>query len=264
MKLFVAITFHYNPDKLVYLKRALDSLETIKTERTHVVISTNDVTDDQLNTIKELNTNLDIFVEPVRRLYHPFFLAWNHKKYMLHFMSTDFTHFLYMEDDLKITQENIDYWIEHREFLVSKGVELIPAHHRIEFDNDGRAYSVDSVESIPISGACTFTIDDKKYILLPRPYQAMFLMDKDLVHEHIFSPSFRFETSFPYNGAWLIQDTASQGNMFTNVTFDKIPHRMVIPVDDFERSWIHHMTDNYVNDPESQHSKILVEKVFYE
>lgn len=258
MKLLITITFHYDEAKLYYLKRVLDSIEKITTDKTKVVISVNDINDDECNTILLLNEKLDIQLNTVRRLYHPFFLAWAHKHYMIEFMDDEnFTHFIYLEDDIEITPITIDYWVKTRKLFKKYNLNFLPAIVRVEYDSNGNIYVVDSIQSNYINNSPIVNVEDKKFISIERPYQAMFIMDRELVKEHIMSRSFRYETAMPFNGCWLVQDLASQGNMFENIP-DGFDHRMLLPLQDFDDCLVHHNTDTYVNITDSIHSKLPV------
>ena len=260
MKFLITITFHYNEAKLYYLKRVLDSIENIKTERTKIIISVNDISDEESKVILSLNENLDITLNPVRRLYHPFFLAWAHKHYMLEFLDSDeFSHFVYLEDDIEITQTTIDYWIRTRELFKRNNLKFIPSIIRIEYDSKGDKFCVDSIRSN--KNRPIINIEKEKFISIESPYQAMFIMDRELVKEHVMSRSYRYETATPFRGSWLIQDLASQGNMFENIP-EGFEHRMLLSIDNYSDSLVHHNTDTYVSIKDHPHGKLPINLLF--
>jgi hypothetical protein len=251
VKIVVAITFHYREEKLPYLIKVLKSIATISAEQLKVIISTNQPFDLEI-------ANLDLELDVVERLYHPFFLAWCHKRYMLQFLDSDNTHFIYLEDDIEITPQTVDYWVRTRELFLRNNLNFIPAILRVEYDSRGNAYAVDCVNSVVESSRPGITVEGQKFVSLESPYQAMFIMDRALVKEHTLSRSFRYETATPFQGAWLVQDLAAQGNMFENVP-KGFEHRYLIPVNNQTEAWVHHNTDTYVNIPDSPHGKLPAE-----
>lgn len=57
------------------------------------------------------------------------------------YLNKSFTHFLYIEDDILITEENIQYWILARQSL--KKINLIPSFILTEFNSiDKNLYAV--------------------------------------------------------------------------------------------------------------------------
>jgi hypothetical protein len=96
------------------------------------------------------------------------------------------------------------------------------------------------------------------YLNMSQPYQAMYLLDRDLAKEHLFdNPLEKRET------IWGIRETAASG-----LTFVKIPNgftsRVVVGFnyDTFKidsDSLIHHLPNNYINRPLSEHGKIKIE-----
>lgn len=251
MKIIVAITFHYREEKLPYLNKVLNSIAGISADSLKVIICTNQQFDVAVN-------NLSIELDVVERLYHPYFLAWCHKRHMLHFLDSDNTHFIYLEDDIEITQQTVDYWLKNRELFLRNGLEFIPAILRVEYDSRGNAYAVDCVKSVSKISRPNITVEGHEFVSLESPYQAMYIMDRALVKEHTLSRSFRYETANPFQGAWLVQDLAAQGNMFENVP-PGFEHRYLIPTNNTVECWVHHNTDTYVNIPNSPHGKLPAE-----
>jgi hypothetical protein len=250
MKLFVTITFHYNESKLPYLKKVVNSINQIESEHTKIIICTNQKFDID-------GAELDV----IERLYHPFFLAWCHKRHMIHFLDTDYTHFMYLEDDILVTPETMKYWLRNRDLFKRNNLPFMPAVVRIEYDSKGQAFSLDSIQSDSIDKRPIVTVEGQKFISLSSPYQAMFIMDRELVEEHIRSKSFMYATATPFNGAWLIQDLAAQGNMYENIPLG-FEHRYLVPIDNFSECWVHHTTDTYVNISQSSHSKLPANMIF--
>jgi hypothetical protein len=102
--------------------------------------------------------------------------------------------------------------------------------------------------------------DNYYYINLPKPYQGMYLMDRELLKEHLFGPS-----SNPDFGIWNIREKAAQG-----LTFSKVPKgyfsRNLIGYDNNKRqidtnALIHHTPNNYADNPDTEFGNMPVNSV---
>lgn len=264
MKLYAVIAFHYVEDRLKYLEQTISWLVDINTVQTKIVIQTNDITEKQYATLKTLlgynMKHIEVEIEPIRNLKDPYMLTWAHKCRMLEFKETAFTHFAYLEDDMVLTQDLVDYWVDVRSRFQKRNLNLIPGFFRVEF-KDGRAYSVDIKHPYRVNDLTRVTLD-RVYVSLPHAYQGCFLMDRELVEEHIKSSSFSPETCrrIP-NTANDTRERANMGNMYENIP-EGFAHRMLVPLDIFPECWIHHCADTYVNMPDTEHGKLPAERIF--
>jgi len=264
MQLYTVIAFHYVENRLQYLEQTLSSLIDINTDHTKIVIQTNDVTDKQFKKMKMLSShqpkNVEIEIEPVRDLKDPFMLTWAHKCRMLDFKESTYTHFAYLEDDMVLTQDLVDYWVNTRAVFKKRNLNFIPGFFRVEY-KDGRAYSVDIKQSYHLNNVKKIVLD-RAYVSIPEQYQGCFLMDRELVEEHINSKSFSSKTCIRIlNAENDTRERANFGNAFENVP-EGFQHRMLIPLDIFVECWIHHCADTYVNMPNTLHGKIPAERIF--
>jgi len=264
MKLYTVIAFHYVEKRLQYLERTLSWLIDINTDHTKIVIQTNDVTDSQHKKLKMLLSNqpknVEIEIDTVRDLKDPFMLTWAHKCRMLDFKESTYTHFAYLEDDMVLTQDLVNYWVKTRAVFQKRDRNLIPGFFRVEY-KEGRAYSVDIKTPYRVNDLTKLTLD-RNYVSLPHPYQGCFLMDRELVEEHISSPSFNPETCrrIP-NTANDTRERANFGNTYENIP-EGFKHRMMVPLDIFVECWIHHCADTYVNMSDTLHGKLPAERIF--
>ena len=247
MKLWVNIAFHYDTNRLQYLERVLESVKNIKTEKTHIVVNS--------NTHFPCTQNLEI----VDDLYDPYLLTWAHKLYMPKFLESDFTHFVYLEDDMEITDKTFQYWVKTRELFKSNDFNFIPGIHRVEYDTNGTAYSLDALDRIQKESRPRLSIKNKEFISITEPYQGMFIMDRELVEEHISS---RFFNEVVMHNNYGIRESANLGNIYVNIPAGW-QHRSLIPLTDFSDCWVHHNANNYIVNPNSRHSRIPTESLFY-
>jgi hypothetical protein len=84
----------------------------------------------------------------------------------------------------------------------------------------------------------------------------MFIMDKELVKEHIDSDYYKFGQK----GWWGIRESANLGNMLVNVPTG-YEHRYMLPLNNFSDTWVTHFGTDYHNDPKSPHAKIKIEEL---
>jgi hypothetical protein len=245
MKLWVNVCFHYVPERLENFNKLIKNLQKINCKGVKVVINSN------------INFNDDLQID-VAELADPFLLTWEHKKYMPQFLESDYTHFAYLEGNVDVSQKTFNYWLRTRKLFKDNNFNFIPGIHRIEIDKEGKIYSLDCTNRVNINNNQKVIIDDDMYLSLPEPYQGMFIMDREMVEEHIKSDYF----NVGQKGWWGIRESANLGNTFIHPPAG-FNHRVLVPMEHFSDCWVHHMTNNYVTNSQSPHSKILVDKLFH-
>lgn len=247
MKLLVTTSELVNEERAFrteFMRATFEEIAKISTEYTKIIVSINIVDDHLLEKFTSQFRYIPVDIEfrqvDVSKLYHPYVLCWEHKNYMQEFLDEGFTHFIYYENDILITQQNIDYWVETRELFCRNGLNFIPGMTRIEVDRQGFVYSLDILvkESRPI-----VTVEDQQFVSLVSPYHGMFIMDRDLVQEHMLSPFFKFD---PDRTFWGVSEQANVGNYYDNVP-EGLTHRSLVPIDRFGRCWVHHLPNKFVN-----------------
>ena len=236
MKLFVNICFHYVEKRLKYLNEVIDSVNEIPTDETIIIVNSNEIFPS------------DTIINYAHGLKDPYHLTWEHKKYMQEFLKSDYTHYAYLEDDMKLTTTTMEYWLQTKKLFKDKSFNFIPAIHRIEY-KDGVAVSLDATKK---PGVCdAIILDNQKFVFLPEPYQGMFIMDREDVVEHLNS---QYASIGQYH-SYGIRESANLGNMYHNVP-QGYSHRAVVPVNNFEQCWVHHVANNYANNLNTPHAKI--------
>lgn len=256
--LCVAITFHYDLERLKYLEKVTSYLDSLA-DQVKVYIVTNQHESKYLtimsNSIKVKNFQI-VSSGP---LLHPFYLTWQHLDIFRtdYLNNLDISHFMYLEDDIQIKQNNISYYLKAREDLRQYG--LIPSFLLYEVSNnqlDKRSNSV--VKPMIMRNIPKIKVSKSRYYLnMSQPYQAMYLLDRELAKEHLFDyPLENRET------IWGIRETAASG-----LTHVKVPSgfssRVVVgfDYDAFQidsDALIHHLPNRYVNRLETEHGKINI------
>jgi hypothetical protein len=262
-KLLVCITFHYSGARIPILKETCSRLGQLA-EEVEVIILTNEELNisSLLGELEASTYQLEILAPKL--LGHPYLLTWCHQQIFKDRIKEDTTtsHFMYIEDDIVITPENIEYWLEGREILRSVG--LIPSFLRYERSaRNSEMFATDLTRKVNPLIAPKACLDSKEYAYmnLPQPYQGMYLLDRELMEEHLNSSS-----SSPDFGPWPIREKATQGITFLNVprpysSRNVIGYSISTKAID-KRSLIHHATNNYVDDPGSQLGKVPINNLF--
>lgn len=257
-KMEIAVTFHFNENRLPYLQETARYFSQLA-DQVAVSIFTNEnrARDPILNALKPSEYSLDVKV--CNSLSHPFLLTFEHLKHFKEkFLDDSITHFLYLEDDICIRPHNINYWMEGR--LVLQSYNLFPSFFRYETREDAEKYSTDCPKKLILLNLPFVKIsEDYRFVNIPYPYQGMYLLDRELMSEHL-----EFRRSGRKLCDWDIREQATQG-----VTFYNVPHgytsRNLLGVKNGridEAALVHHLPNNYANNPKSQFGKIRICDLF--
>lgn len=177
-------------------------------------------------------------------------MTWQHKKlFDSAFLGNGrFTHFVYLEDDLRFTWNNLTYWLRYRDVLKPYG--FIPSFVRYEYNmTDHDLYASDCVEPTRV-GQSALLVDGEIFVMPHNPYCAMYVMDHELGEEYRRSRSFDPETSQTVSG-WPSTKRSAMG-----LCFDPIPpgrqSRFLVPFDIGRRlphlgALVHHLPNNFAN-----------------
>lgn len=252
-KIAIAVTFFYKRSRLPLLDAISAPFKTLADDaRVYLITNTHDAAEKE--TIRAVLQNKDIpfSIHTPKLLGHPYLLAWCHFSIFRELSVKDesITHYMYLEDDMLITKENIEYWLRGRKELEPHG--FIPSFLRYETrEGDPFRYMTDFVKQVPFAATPKIQIrEDYCYINMPTPYQGMYLLDRPLMTEHMRGPS--SNPDFQY---WGIRAKATQGLTFVGVpdgftsrnlagfntrTFTPDPHCL-----------IHHTANNYVDLPDT-------------
>jgi len=265
VSLLTAITFHYVAARLQYFRAVVAEQPSLAGRVTvHVVTNTHEPGE-----LREIEASMpprsdsfDYRVISAPPQAHPFFLTWVHKQSLrVDFaQNAAFTHFLYIEDDIQVKSPNVAYWLEAREVLRPFG--LIPGFLRVERrSSDGCWVSSDLREAVPLWRTPALRLSQERwYLNLRYPYQAMYLFDRELALEHLAGPAMN-----PEFGRWNIRERAAQGQTFVDVPRG-FKTRNVVPFDPralrIEPSChVHHLPNNYGIQPFFGHGTVTLDRV---
>jgi hypothetical protein len=272
-KLAVCITFHYVEDRLPYLAVVCRSLAGIAPV-VDLTIITNTQDKGEHNAIRSVvdtrQMAFDFFVPS--GLGHPYLLAWSHLAvFRKKFTDESYSHFLYLEDDLHITKENVAYWLTARELL--RPFNLIPSFFRRELNHaDNQWYSSDVMSKMSMYDCKVIDIDGKtSFIGIVYPYQGLYFLDRQLMQEHLEGISSTPDFDHHSGGLLRTQSHQIRERAALCLTFVNVPagfrSRNVLPFDKATNEikpecLIHHLPDTYANNPAHVAGKIRVNDVF--
>lgn len=256
--LCVAITFHYNEERLIYLEQTTLYLNNLANE-IKLFIITNENDPNALLKIHNYVKVKNFQIVSSSPLLHRFYLTWKHLEIFRsqYLNNSSISHFMYLEDDIQVKQKNIEYWLRARNELRKFG--LIPSFLRYEIS----AEKLDK-RSSDVSKPVIFRKISKVqitnsywYLSMNQPYQAMYLLDRELAKEHLFDNPLEDRKSI-----WGIRETAASGLTFVNVPYG-FSSRVVVGFnhDKFEidpDALIHHIPNNYINRPFNEYGKIKI------
>ena len=144
-KLAVAVAFFYKQSKLEYLSKTLSNLNMFaKNVQVYIFTNTSDkIEQKHIYKCFHKRGNLKYTILVPRLLGHPYFLTWSHKDVFRQLVHTDstITHYLYLEDDILINTDNIEYYLEGESRFQQKN--FFPSFVRFEIAPDGLMYAID-------------------------------------------------------------------------------------------------------------------------
>ena len=202
-------------------------------------------------------------------LQSPWLLTWEHKKIMLNDIKKADKNslFLYIENDMKFTQENLNYWLDHRENL--KKVKLIPSFVRVEYSSKQNCWlAIDHFGGKPSkkSELSMFELNGKTFVELANPYCACYLMDFELAVEYTNSSAFTEKESRALTW-WDIGARAAMGLQFVDIPQDFTSRHVVLiekageycKISDF--SILHHLPNLYCQIEEIERNYLSIDHV---
>lgn len=225
-----------------------------------VFIITNNPSNRVIEAFCAENSGLDVTVVVPNHIGHPYLLTWIHREIFREqfVQDSEVSHFLYLEDDIMFTQDNLEYYLEGLSQLGP--LNLIPGFLRFEIGPNGKRYAVDVLVSDPVLALPRVVArEDYWWVNLRFAYQGFYFLDRNLFQEFMESESFG-----PDAGIWRIRERATQG-----LTFEKVPkgcfsrnfvgYRPGGHVD--ERALVHHVSNRYVRIKSTRFARILASEV---
>jgi hypothetical protein len=261
MKLLTCIAFHFKTERLMYLRQVLHAQQFLA-DSVHVIVTTNTAEPNELAAIRAVSPAssrpFSVEIESFTTLPNPYLLTWAHKVVLArHMGDMSYTHFMYTEDDLELTENNVAYWLRTRELLRPFG--FYPSFFRVEWNETTRQWcSTDIEKPVSVAGEpkVLSTFGDYQFLNLPNPYQGLFFYDRELMAEHAASHTFdltkygRLEKiNMPSGGGTT--ERATYGLTYVNIPEHYRSRNLVPYFCKFLKidpdCWVHHLPNNYAN-----------------
>jgi hypothetical protein len=271
-RILVAITFHFDASRLRFLAEVLRALAEYPVQSMEVVILTNTSRQEELGllhglcgeTLSEAHTSVRSYCE----LADPWVLTWCHKEIIarefVHDNAGRYTHFIYLESDIRLTFENFCYFVEFREAL--RGFGLLPAFLRVEYCTALAGFTAsDLFWPVYVPLQSYVRLGDTAFVNVPNPYNPFYILDIELAAEYIPSRSFRLEGSYEVC-RWGVAERAAMGLCLENVPAP-FQSRYVVPVsmkDDTVPAFarVAHLPNNYADNPKMPLGKVRIGSLF--
>ena len=256
MKLAVAITFFYSEVRLKYLRQVCDGLDSLS-ESFDLFVVTNTFDSNQQSQVRS-NISIGASIIVPSHLGHPFLLTWIHRDIFKGLLKKrEYTHFLYLEDDILFTQANLEYWIKARQML--RNTRFVPGFVRFELDSKGHKLSTDILKPEYYNECTKILVPGSLFLGLSHCYQGMYLLDRPQALELLTTGA-----GSPDTGFWGIREKAAQGLTFWNVP-DNAGSRILVEFDTNgninPNALIHHLPNNYALDSNSPFGSTLVSDI---
>lgn len=258
-RIAICVTFHFSESRIRFLNRICSEFCSFA-DSVIVTVVTNAKDITELKAVESTLTNkgFEYSIYVPYGLGHPYFLTWTHLEIFRKLYDDEtITHFLYVEDDILVVKDNVDYWLEAREALRRFG--LIPSFLRFEKKSDtDQLYSTDIVAPLTVSYCPRIELaPESGFLNLPNPYQGLYFLDRELMFEHLNGLS-----THPDFGTWGIREKAAQGLTFLNVPVGCTARNMV-PYNPRTnqinpRCLVHHLPNNYATDPKTVFGKTRI------
>jgi hypothetical protein len=271
-RILVAITVHFNAARLEYLAEVMRSLAEFPVAVMTVILVTNTVHEAELAVLRRLCDEIlpgqGASVRSYEYLAHPHYLTWRHRKMIASEFGGGakgrYTHFIYLEDDIRLSFANFCYFVEFREVLRDAG--LLPSFLRVEYSKDLNGF-VNSDTKIPVDVSHQAQIEVGHIIMtnMPFPYNPCYILDAALAAEFLRTRSFKRESSRAVTDM-EVRERAAMGLCYENVP-EPFQCRYVVPISKttgmaLNRAWISHLPNNYANDPKSDFGKVRMDALF--
>ncbi|MFM7271145.1 MAG: hypothetical protein ACKO2C_05875 [Actinomycetes bacterium] len=213
---------------------------------------------------------------------NPYRLTWRHHRLyrdlvLRHDVFRDVTHLVYFEDDMALAPDALAYWCAYRPLLAPHG--LLPGFLRVEGPLDdlrmhGWRRRSDGRPRVAVPEADAADPRTVWFVNLSGPYQAMYVLDRDLAEWHVRHSPFRSRGRSkvaPVHGArWGVPERAATGPIFDRAVPDGFLSRNCLPLvrTDGDRamplpaSLVRHLPDKDLQDLDAPQGKTRLVDAF--
>lgn len=246
-------------------------------DRPHVSVTlvTNDLAIGSEPLIKAAKSKLErrgfeLSAQEAHDLAHPWHLTWWHKRRLRSWFSGGGSSqdlFMYIEDDIVVTRDNIAYFTQFLEAAKREG--LLPGFLRFEKGAKGKRISPDYRGFQQVSNKEKRTLNGQRFIAPQFSYWAGFIVDRELCAEYLNSPWSDLATAdqMPQSKSHSCRVQAAWALTFVGVP-DGLPSRYVVPVDEndhpLECCQVWHSANNYSVSKELNFGTVAMKDIFHD
>jgi hypothetical protein len=268
----VSIAAHYNPARISFLAETLRAMFDWRVRQLFIRVVTNDPILAHQGPIIELTAaaaqrGISMNVTLVTDLDHPYLLTWVHKDHIRDWLASDGHNdglFIYIEDDIVISPDNIDYFVHH--LSATKKVGGIPGFVRYEKTHDMGPVAVDFQLPQITNSREHIKINETTFISPLYPYWAGFILDRELAFEYIESASCDIERSANIR---QVRKNTVRVRSAMGLCFENIPSRRacryLLPIRDGRldpQCLVWHCAQNYSTMRHENFARIPIRNIF--
>jgi hypothetical protein len=268
LSILVCTPSPYDPARFRHLWMTVRFLSGLGCRRVKVIVHTDTTEARDLKRLQDLVKPIsdETIIQSEPNLRDLKDLPWRHKKVLWQDFLSDaspFDLFLYIEDDIFVTTENLAWFVAYRQAFDRFG--FIPSFFRCEYNvAQQRLYSIDQVWPQPVLPHQHFRIGQITVVNSDFPFCAMYVFDRALAREHLGTRSAVRESSWQVE-QWGDIEHASLGQMQENVR-PGFRSRYLVPIDaetlaPLPACIVHHASDKYTN-LDAEHGRVPLDGVF--
>lgn len=188
MTFFNSISLRY---RFNYINRIIKEICNYPYE-TDLYIHTNEMFNNKF-LIENTNGKIEIIIHNLGS-NNPYYLAWSCRG-LLKNQKDDYDIFIYIEDDILIPCEALQYWFDHKDSIIKNRFNL--GFVRIETDVYGNEYLGDLDKKMNVQN--TVIISGKTYVINNvNPYCGSWIYDKTEFHNFLNSKFYHGNRNIPY------------------------------------------------------------------
>ena len=248
LKISKHICFFYLENRINYINRIIEECN-IYPYLTDIFIHTNNVNLTDSAFIKYNNGKINIIVHTTFKNDNPFYLSWKCRE-LLQTQVDLYDIFIYIEDDILIFKDTLNYWIKYKDMCINNNYNL--GFLRIEKNEKDEIYWVDSANR-PIFSSITY-IDNQPFVLNNvQAYCASWIYDKSEFIRWINSSYWNIE-NIKSLGQQFIREVSAIG--FSNEGYKGT----IIPLENFNKldknCIVHHLDNKFIKDMTTPFGKL--------
>jgi hypothetical protein len=238
VRILVHVAFHFDRSRLRYIKEVLRNISSYRVKECCIVVDTN--SDATRFAFERFGIPGQVRVQA--QLRHPFMLTWACREEFAKKID-EYDVFMYVEDDILVPFAAITRWHEELDRVRSAG--FLPGFLRVELNRCGSLVSSDFFS--PASCSDIVSLEGRRYLCPPYPYQAFWIYDRTTMREFVESESF-WPRAPEQGNLQYIRERAALG-----LTFESSPlgsySRHVIPLTSDgqvdSQAYVFHLPSNY-------------------